>query len=192
VPHGIIFDLDGTLFDREGALLAWSSERLWSCDAPTRERIRRIARSSPTRFIFLTRVNPLLSAPATRYELDATLHTFIVPNEALLASMRSLQRRTPIALLTNGDGPLQRRKLQACGLEELFAGRIFISGETGRTKPNPQAFEAARVSLDVPPTATWMIGNHPRIDVKPAKRLGYQTALVQGPSEVISLLERMQ
>lgn len=153
-------------------------------------RILRIARSSPTRTIFLKRVNSLLDTPASRKDLDETLHTFIAPNEALLASLAHLKTRKPIALLSNGDGPLQRLKLQACKLDEIFGARIFISGETGRTKPDPAAFEAARHALGTPAQETLMVGNHPRLDIQPAKRLGYQTALVQGPSEVIHLLER--
>jgi putative hydrolase of the HAD superfamily len=97
----------------------------------------------------------------------------------------------PMALLSNGDGALQRRKLRACGLDELFRERVFISGETGCIKPDPRAFEAARASLGVPAQETLMVGNHPRLDIKPAKRLGYQTAVVEGPGDVIRLLERM-
>jgi HAD superfamily hydrolase (TIGR01549 family) len=192
VPSGIIFDLDGTLFDREGALLAWSLGRITTdIDELLRARILRIARSSPTRGIFLKRVNPLFTMPAARDELDTTLDTFITPNEALRTSLRGVQARMPMALLSNGDGALQRRKLRACGLDELFRERVFISGETGCIKPDPRAFEAARASLGVPAQETLMIGNHPRLDIKPAKRLGYQTALAEGPNEVACLLERM-
>ena len=193
MPSGIILDLDGTLLDREHALLAWSLPRIATgANEALQTRIQRIARSSPTRTIFLRRVNPLFDTPASTEDLDATLHTFITPSEALLTCLSSLQVRMPIALLSNGNGPLQRRKLEAAGLDALFGARVFISGETGRSKPDPDAFEAARNALDVPAHETLMIGNHPRIDIKPAKRLGYQTALVQSPSEVVSLLERLR
>lgn len=190
MPSAILFDLDGTLVDRPSALLAWSLCRLANHESSDAQRtqILRIARSSSTRTIFLRRVNPLLPEPASRDELDATFHTFITPNEALLTALHRIAQRIPIAILSNGDGALQRLKLRASKLESIFAQRIFISSETTFLKPDARAFEHARNALGASAQETLMVGNHPRIDIRPAKQLGYQTALVQGPEDVLKLL----
>lgn len=194
MPSAILFDLDGTLIDRQRALYSWSLARLRDDEITDAKRtqIQRIARTSSTRTIFLRRLNPLLPAPATREELDATLHTFIAPHEALRTALDRLAQHIPIAILSNGDGALQRLKLRASQLESIFAQRIFISSETTFLKPDARAFEHARNALDTAAHATLMVGNHPRIDIRPAKQLGYQTALVQGPEDVLKLLARQE
>jgi len=56
--------------------------------------------------------------------------------------VESLAKRHQFGVLTNGDGYMQRRKLEEHGLDDL-ADAVVISNEVGVRKPNPQIFETA-------------------------------------------------
>ncbi|WP_232686258.1 HAD family hydrolase [Halobacterium zhouii] len=51
-----------------------------------------------------------------------------------------------LGVLTNGHGPMQRAKLDACGLSEYFEV-VVASGEVGVGKPDPEIFAAAEERL---------------------------------------------
>ena len=51
-----------------------------------------------------------------------------------------------LGVLTNGHGPMQRAKLDACGLADHFEA-VVVSGDVGVGKPEPGIFEAAEERL---------------------------------------------
>jgi putative hydrolase of the HAD superfamily len=81
------------------------------------------------------------------------------------------------ALLTNGSGLFQRRKVERFGLEPLL-DVILIEGELGFGKPDVRVFRRALESLEVAPGDAWMAGDNLTADVVPAQRLGLRTIWV--------------
>lgn len=64
----------------------------------------------------------------------------------------------PVALLSNADGPYQRRKLTAAGLADFIDGAVF-SGDVGMSKPDPGIFLAGARSLGLPPERVIYVGD---------------------------------
>jgi HAD superfamily hydrolase (TIGR01549 family) len=76
-----------------------------------------------------------------------------------------------LALLTNGNGNVQRMKIDRFGLAPLFEV-IWIEGERGAGKPDHRVFKSVLHHLNVSPNEAWMIGDNLRVDIEPAQDLG--------------------
>jgi putative hydrolase of the HAD superfamily len=81
------------------------------------------------------------------------------------------ERGSKLALLTNGNGAAQRRKVDRFGLEPWFDA-ILIEGELGFGKPDERVYRLALERLDVAPGITWMVGDNLEWDVAVPQRLG--------------------
>lgn len=76
-----------------------------------------------------------------------------------------------LALLTNGGGPAQRKKIERFGLSGLFDA-VLVEGELGFGKPDARIYAEALRALDVQASDAWMIGDHLDFDVLIPQRLG--------------------
>ena len=76
-----------------------------------------------------------------------------------------------LGLLTNGNSPAQREKINRFSLKELF-DHIFIEGEVGIGKPDPRAYSNALKVMGVNPSDTWMIGDNIQLDVNQPQLMG--------------------
>ncbi|MCY3647554.1 MAG: HAD family hydrolase [Chloroflexi bacterium] len=76
-----------------------------------------------------------------------------------------------LALLSNGDGPTQRDKIERFALEGYF-DHIQIEGEFGVGKPDERAFRNALATLDVEPADAWMVGDNLEADILGAQQVG--------------------
>ena len=76
-----------------------------------------------------------------------------------------------LALLTNGAGVAQRRKIARFELEDLF-DVILVEGELGFGKPDARVYLRALGALDAEPRETWMVGDNLDWDVAAPQKLG--------------------
>jgi putative hydrolase of the HAD superfamily len=76
-----------------------------------------------------------------------------------------------LALLTNGGGPAQRKKIVRFGLAELF-DVVLIEGELGFGKPDERVYHRALDVLNVKPSEAWMAGDNLEWDVGAPQKLG--------------------
>jgi putative hydrolase of the HAD superfamily len=76
-----------------------------------------------------------------------------------------------LALLTNGAGPAQRKKVVRFGLADFF-DVILIEGEMGFGKPDERVYHRALTALDVSPSDAWMVGDNLEWDVAAPQKLG--------------------
>ncbi len=76
-----------------------------------------------------------------------------------------------VALITNGDAPLQYKKLQMLGLRDAF-DEIIVSGETPYEKPQKEIFLLMAEKLNIKPEEMLYIGDHPVNDVDGARKAG--------------------
>jgi putative hydrolase of the HAD superfamily len=103
------------------------------------------------------------------YELRESLRA---PFPGAIETLGQLRERGVIlGLITNGDGPGQRAKIEQFALAPYFA-YVGIEGEVGHGKPHRQAYEAALVALDGEPHTTWMVGDNLEWDVEGAQAVG--------------------
>ena len=76
-----------------------------------------------------------------------------------------------LALLTNGDGPGQRKRIARFELGKHF-DYICIEGEFGCGKPDERVYCGALDALACEPSSTWMVGDNLVWDVAAPMRLG--------------------
>jgi putative hydrolase of the HAD superfamily len=76
-----------------------------------------------------------------------------------------------MALVTNGNARLQRRKIERFGLERYMAV-FLVEGELGFGKPDRRVFERALRALEVSPEETWCVGDNLEWDVAGAQAVG--------------------
>jgi putative hydrolase of the HAD superfamily len=82
-----------------------------------------------------------------------------------------------LALLTNGAGAAQRKKITRFGLTEFF-DTILVEGEIGFGKPDPRVYQLALSRLDLPPREAWMAGDNLEWDVAAPQQLGLFTVWI--------------
>ena len=100
-------------------------------------------------------------------ELEATHVPEGVP--ALLASLPS------VGVVTNGYGPVQRRKLAAVGLRE-HVDAVVCADDVEAFKPADEPFDAVTDAVDAAEYV--MVGDHVDYDIRPAADRGYRTVFV--------------
>lgn len=94
------------------------------------------------------------------------------PFEGAIETVRWLREAgCRLALLTNGAGTAQRRKIERFDLEPLF-DLILIEGELGFGKPDLRVYHRALDGLSIGAADTWMIGDNLDWDVAPPQTLG--------------------
>jgi putative hydrolase of the HAD superfamily len=84
-----------------------------------------------------------------------------------------------LALLTNGAGAAQRRKIVRFGLSDLFDA-ILVEGEVGYGKPDERIYRLALEALAVDPQDAWMAGDNLEWDVAAPQKIGLFTVWIDG------------
>lgn len=114
--------------------------------------------------------SPVAEAMADRF--TALRDEAIRPFPGALDTLRRLREEgVRLALLSNGDGPTQRGKIERFALEGYF-DHIQIEGEFGAGKPDERAFRNALAALGVEPADVWMVGDNLEADIRGAQQVG--------------------
>lgn len=115
--------------------------------------------------------NPLLSASigdAYSHHRDAGME----PLPDAIDTVRWLKASgRALALLTNGAGPAQRKKIERFSLAGFF-DVILVEGEVGFGKPDPRVYQMALSRLNLTPRDAWMVGDNLEWDVASPQKLG--------------------
>lgn len=101
-------------------------------------------------------------------------------NNQLFNLLKQLSRKHSIGILTNGEGPVQRRKLEKHGISK-HVDEIIISNEIGARKPDAEIFQLAKKQL--PSEKYIYIGDTFEEDIEPAKKQGFKTIYISGENE---------
>jgi putative hydrolase of the HAD superfamily len=191
--RAIFFDLDGTLIDRAGpwqrcvadflgrhpeafspeAHAGLLLELAGVADSPFLDR-RMVARVVSRRFPALG-----MTPAAIASDLAERLPGFVEPDPAVLDLVRDLSGRYKTAIVSNGSRRIQRAKLDRAGLAGA-TGRVFISGEMGVRKPEPELFRRVLDWAGVAPEDALIVGDHPHDDIFGGQRAGLMTCAVGG------------
>ncbi|HLY27766.1 MAG TPA: HAD family hydrolase, partial [Aggregatilineales bacterium] len=198
-PRAILFDLDDTILNDTGdnqhcwelaceiyapqlggissieLLTAIETYRRWYWDDPERHRSGRLNMVEARRHIVTVAIQQLgVDSPEIACRL-ADYHTglreeLLAPFAGALETLQQVQKQDiRTALITNGSGSAQRRKIERFNLASYF-DCILVEGEFGVGKPDPQVYLHAIASLNVQPNQTWMIGDNLEWDVAAPQR----------------------
>jgi putative hydrolase of the HAD superfamily len=197
------FDLDGTLFDHQGASADAVDSFVAACgvtpSVDTRQRWLTVEdeqfalwRSGQVTFqeqrrrrlrVFLPEVG--VAVPSGDDELDALFDRY-------LDGYRAAWRPFPdsvgvvsglvasgyrVGILTNGDDRQQRDKLRVTGLADLVHV-VCTSGAIGVQKPDARAFRTLAAGLGVPESSCLFVGDDPDADIGGARAAGMRALLV--------------
>ena len=95
--------------------------------------------------------------------------------------LRNLEKSgIQLAIITNGPGQLQMDSIRALGIEAYFSV-ILVSGIENMSKPDPRIFEKALEALGVKAHEAVYIGDHPENDVAAAKAVGMSSIWMENP-----------
>jgi putative hydrolase of the HAD superfamily len=90
--------------------------------------------------------------------------------------LEALRPRYGLAIVTNGSGDIQRRRIAHLQLEPYFDA-VVASTDIDAGKPDPLIFHHALEQLAVAPEATWHVGDGLKTDVAGALNAGLQAAV---------------
>jgi len=186
VSQGVFFDLDGTLYDRDAAILEVAEQQFETfrselANVPHSDFIRTVVRLDAHGHSRTQQFHHRLAAEvgfssglADRLEeyFRAIFPSCCRVPEDTLQTLKTLrERRLKLGLITNGPTSWQERKITSMGIAPLF-DTILISGSEGIEKPDPRIFARALERCSVPAVEAIFVGDHPDADIGGAKAAG--------------------
>jgi putative hydrolase of the HAD superfamily len=187
--RAILFDLDGTLLDRN------AGHRRYCLDLLNRHPHIRgnfrpgddlrflMGRPDRDRHSFARRVTKAFPELGVSDQLAADyahrIPTFIEPDARIELLLNELKGQYALGVISNGDDKLQRAKLNAAGLLHLF-DHVAISGGERAAKPSAVIFKRALAGVGTVPTEALFVGDDPLVDIAGAARAGIKTCWVTG------------
>jgi putative hydrolase of the HAD superfamily len=183
--HAVFFDLDGTLYDRDAAILRMAEEqfeayrgelgvdkrvfmeRLVALDGHGHNRTPRLHHALADILGFGAGLADRLEACfRSRYPNQCRIsHDSLNTLETLRGSGKKL------GIITNGPTRWQSRKIECMGIAPLF-DTVLISETEGIQKPDPRIFTRALDGCGVLAGESIFVGDHPEIDIRGAKDAG--------------------
>ncbi len=178
-PKAILFDLDGTLWDRNDAVRALATEQhrqlhKWLGHTPERDYVERVVHLDDNG---RADKNLLYQTIGIEFGLSksvmALLHTdfwtryqgFIVPFPEVIETLHHLRRlEIRLGIVTNGSMRVQEAKISRLGVSGLM-DVVLISEREGVRKPDAEIFHRGLTRLGVSPSDAWFVGDHPYDDV---------------------------
>ncbi|MEK5333570.1 HAD family hydrolase [Lysinibacillus sp. FSL W8-0992] len=186
IIEAVLFDLDGTLLDRDKSLIAFVShqyERLAPklSSIPKEDYISRFIELDNNGYVWKDKVykqliNEFNLTDCTEKELlddyVSNFKHYCIPFQHLHRMLNELQQQNiKLGMITNGYGQFQLDNIQALGIEQKFEV-ILISEWEGMKKPNPEIFARALTKLKVNVASSMFVGDHAMNDIEAAKNVG--------------------
>ncbi|MEU1091578.1 HAD family hydrolase [Streptomyces sp. NPDC005576] len=186
MPCLALFDLDGTLVDRQSA---FSDAVLRLCRmhsfTPDIEHwlLNELAdRASAADFTRLRGTFDLAVSGTQLWQeyIDLMAAVVTCQPEIIEGLARLRTAAWMIGIVTNGASDIQRAKLAATGLTDLVDG-VAVSGDLEIRKPDRRIFELAASRCGVSLTdGGWMVGDNPAGDVGGGHQAGLRTIWIRG------------
>ncbi|QTD42892.1 HAD family hydrolase [Sporosarcina sp. Te-1] len=182
----VLFDLDGTLLNRDASVVTFIEDQY--------ERLQQIIGHIPKR-LYIDRFLQLdnggytwkdqvyaqlvkefdITAVTSEQLLEDYLIRFnrhCIPFPAVKETLQQLRKlHLKIGMITNGKEIFQMENIRALGITQLL-DVILISESEGVKKPDAAIFHRALKQLQVIPSESIFIGDHPVNDVEAARNVG--------------------
>jgi HAD superfamily hydrolase (TIGR01549 family) len=179
-PRLVLFDLDNTLCDYDGARVIRTRYAFMPCfdDAVTLEQavVDAVAQAEhgAEHFAGVLAAHglddaALVAAAQARYSED--LFRGLRLYDESLAVVAAVARVAQIGMITNGPADIQRPKIELLELAGVFP-LIIVSGEVGVWKPDPAIFRLALERANVAAGDALYVGDSPEHDMQGARAAG--------------------
>ncbi|RED36702.1 HAD family hydrolase [Paenibacillus sp. VMFN-D1] len=181
---GVLFDLDGTLLDRDTSLLRFTEdqyERFPELQRVDRDQyIRRFVELDARGYVWKDKVYEQLVREMDLelswerlledYIAGFRLHCIGYPH--LREMLTALKRQgMKLGIISNGFGEFQWGSIQGLGIADDFDA-ILISELEGLRKPDPAIFRRALDRLELQPEEAVFVGDHAVNDVEASRMVG--------------------
>ncbi|ENH96058.1 hydrolase [Gracilibacillus halophilus YIM-C55.5] len=184
-----VFDLDGTLLNREASVKYFIQNQYerfcqWFPHVSKVQYVSRFIELDHHGYVSKDKVYPKL---VDEFQITALAWTELlqdyteefkhccVPFPNLIDMLEKLkQNHRKLGMITNGKGQFQQDNMIALGIENYF-DTILISEWEGMKKPEPQIFKNALNNLGVLPSESMFVGDHPEKDIQAAQNVGMKT-----------------
>ena len=211
LPAGILFDMDDTVVDthrasrvaweeaaavvarehtlhRQQLLQAFLAADRWYWRDPEREDWGRLNQAGARVRIARHALQQLawrddgISGWVGPFVVQARVRA-LQPFPGALETLAELRRRgVALALVTNGEAPSQRAKIEQVRLAQRF-DLVLVEGEFGTGKPEPEVFEHALAGIGARPEDAWMVGDDLAKDIAGGNAVGLHTVWVDSRAE---------
>lgn len=184
--RAVLFDLDGTLFDRDTSVRTVIAQQ-YDLFAPALRHVPKdsfIARFmdldargyTPKDVVYQQLVTECrvteIGAGDLYDHFYATYHRCCMPFADLHATLAQLQtREMRLGIITNGGHAFQMRTIESLGIAPYFAV-IFTSEQEQLKKPDARLFHRAVQRLGVAASEAVFVGDHPIVDIAGARDAG--------------------
>ena len=189
IMNAVLFDLDGTLLDRDASLhqfVAAQYQRFQTYlhHVPVNKYVSRFIELDCRGHVWKDKVYKELvneysisglswSQLLEDYEIHFMQHC--VPFPRLFSMLTTLQEHEySLGIITNGRGTFQTRAIQGLGIGHYF-DTILVSETEGIKKPDIRIFQRALDKMGVEANASVFVGDHPQTDIEGAKNAGMRT-----------------
>ncbi|WP_233568110.1 HAD-IA family hydrolase [Cohnella faecalis] len=204
----IIFDLDGTLLDRDRSLTAFIENQYDRYPAfhgvEKNEFVRRFIELDQKGYVWKDRVYQTLVEELqialnwqdllTDYVESFQNHCVGFPG--LIETLEQLkEKKLKLGIITNGFGRFQMNNIKGLKIEHYF-DEILISELEGLRKPDSRLFQRALTRLGVAPEESVFVGDHPINDVEASiaagmKGIWKEDHHFERPSKVSSVITEL-
>ncbi|PAE27183.1 L-2-haloalkanoic acid dehalogenase [Paenibacillus sp. 7884-2] len=182
----VVFDLDGTLLNRDESVKVFINQQYqrlnkWLYHIPKDRYITRFIELDNRGYVWKDKVYQQLVDEFDIKGLtwEQLLQDYIcqfkdscVPFPNLITTLESLKNNNiTLGMITNGEGQFQMNNIKALGIDQYFK-TILISEWEGIKKPQPEIFQKALEKLNVLPSESIFVGDHPENDVKASQNVG--------------------
>lgn len=182
----VLFDLDGTLLDRDTSVKKFVEDqhtRLSSALSHIPKKIfaEKFMELEQNGYVWKDKVYQKLAdeLAVRRMPPGKLLEDYLnhfkhhcTPFPNLVSTLDELKKKgLRLGMVTNGYGVFQNDTIKALEIKEYF-DTILISEMEGLSKPDPLLFERAAERLNVKTEECMFVGDHPKNDVEAAKNTG--------------------
>lgn len=188
--RAIVFDLDNTLYDQKlfnlGAFVDVSDyiSKRFGIDRKTiYEALARLWLAEPDSPDLFDKVLPSVGVSGADIVKIVDVFHSHRPKLKLYPGAKGvlskLKARYALGMLTDGMSLMQRNKIAALGLKTMF-DEIVLTAETdaGMPKPDKASYEHVLKLLRVRPDEAVYVGDNPKVDFVPAKKIGMATVRI--------------
>jgi putative hydrolase of the HAD superfamily len=182
----VLFDLDGTLLDRDESVKKFIYHQYDRLNRivgriPRETYIKRFIDLDQRGYVWKDKVYQRLveEFQITAMTWEELLQDYLsefknhcVPFPNLISTLDKLKSRDiRLGMITNGRGQFQLDNIRALGIEKYF-DTILISEWEGIKKPDPEIFKRALKQLKIAAPQSIFVGDHPENDVIAAQNVG--------------------